>query len=154
LENILRLTIELVPTTSWYNNMRKVVSQSAWDKIRKGVYAEYGHRCGICGAEGRLECNEIWEYDDINHIQMLQGFIALCPLCHLVKHIGFAGVQAGKGEIDYEIVVQHFMKVNKCNREDFDQYRIQVIKQWQIRSKYQWEVNLGSYENLIITKKC
>ncbi len=46
----LKLTIELVPTTSWYDNLRKVIPISEWDKLRKRVYAQYGHRCGVCGA--------------------------------------------------------------------------------------------------------
>ena len=60
----LKLKIELVPHTSWYKNLRKMLPKSEWDKIRKGTYAEYGHKCGICGANGRLNCHEIWKYDD------------------------------------------------------------------------------------------
>jgi hypothetical protein len=149
MEKSLRLTIELVPKTSWYNNMRKVIPQKAWDKLRKSVYAEYGHRCGICGAEGRLECHEIWEYDDQNHTQTLRGFIALCPLCHRVKHIGLAGILALKGELDCEQVVLHFMKVNECSRDVFEQHKKQAFEQWRLRSQYQWVVNLGQYESLV-----
>ncbi|KAF5437681.1 hypothetical protein C5S35_02845, partial [Candidatus Methanophagaceae archaeon] len=31
----LRLKIELVPSTSWYNNLRKYITKEDWDKIRK-----------------------------------------------------------------------------------------------------------------------
>lgn len=60
----LKLKIELVPSTSWYDNLRKYTLKQDWDKIRKKAYANYGYRCGICGAEGRLNCHEIWEYDE------------------------------------------------------------------------------------------
>jgi len=113
----LKLTIELVPSTSWYDNLRKYTSKEDWDKIRKRTYAEYGNRCGICEAEGRLNCHEIWEYDDKKHIQRLVGFIALCDMCHHVKHIGLAGILASEGKLDYEKVVEHFMKVNNCDRD-------------------------------------
>jgi predicted restriction endonuclease len=74
----LKLTIELVPKTSWYSNLRNVIRPAKWDKLRKSVYAEYEHKCGICGATGgRLNCHEIWEYIDTNHEQKLIGFIAL-----------------------------------------------------------------------------
>src|SRR5690242_6509626 len=42
------LTIELVPQPCWYSNMRKAVTRSTWDTLRRQVYAQYHHRCGIC----------------------------------------------------------------------------------------------------------
>jgi predicted restriction endonuclease len=45
------------------------MGRKEWDKLRKEVYAEYGHRCGICGAQGRLNCHERWSYDDETHVQ-------------------------------------------------------------------------------------
>lgn len=149
----LKLTTELVPLTSWFDNLRKVLPRPVWDKLRKRTYAEYGHRCGICGAEGRLNCHEIWEYDDQNHVQRLAGFISLCDLCHHVKHIGLAGILAERGELDYEIVVKHFMKVNDCDRKTFDQYMKKVFIQWDERSQYEWNVDLGDYKDLVEPRK-
>lgn len=145
----LQLTIELVPATSWYANLRKILPTKEWDKIRKSVYAEYGHKCGICGAAGRLECHELWEYDDENHVQTLRGFIALCPLCHRVKHIGLTEIHAAEGLIDYEEVVQHFMKVNECDRGTFEQHRKQAFEQWKQRSQHQWKIDLGPYQSIV-----
>jgi hypothetical protein len=145
----IRLTIELVPRKSWYSNMRSVMPQSAWNRLRNSVNDKYNHRCGICGAEGKLECHEIWEYDDNNHIQTLHGFVALCALCHRVKHIGLAGIHAREGKLDYEKVVEHFMQVNGCNRESFEKHKKQAFEQWRLRSQYQWQVNLGSYESMV-----
>jgi len=147
-----RLTSELVPKTSWYDNMRSVLPKTEWDKLRKNVYAEYSHRCGICGAEGRLNCHEIWQYDDQHHIQTLQGFIALCDWCHHVKHLGLAEILAAEGKLDYEQVVQHFMTVNMCDRATFEAYKEQVFAQWRARSQYQWTVQLGQYETLVERK--
>jgi hypothetical protein len=129
--------------------MRKAVSKSVWDKIRKSAYAEYGHRCGICNAEGRLECHEIWEYDDQTHVQRLAGFIALCPLCHQVKHIGRAGIVAAQGQLDYEAVVEHFMEVNDCDRKTFEQHKGEAFDQWRQRSQHQWTVDLGEYKDFV-----
>jgi len=96
-----------------------------------------------------LNCHEIWEYDDQNHIQKLASFIALCDLCHYVKHIGLAGILAIKGELDYERVVEHFMKVNGCDRETFEEHRQKAFDQWHERSRYEWNVDLGEYERLV-----
>ncbi len=149
----LKLTIELVPQTSWYDNMRKVIPKTQWDKLRKRVYAEYGHKCGICGAtEGRLNCHEIWKYDDTNHEQKLKGFIALCDLCHHVKHIGLAGILSQEGKLDLEKVVEHFMKVNGCDRKTFEEHRRKAFEQWRERSRHSWRVNLGEYESVVEKK--
>lgn len=149
----LKLTIELVPRTSWYDNMRKVMRPAQWDKLRKRVYAEYAYICAICGAaEGRLNCHEIWEYDDNNHEQRLKGFVALCNMCHFVKHIGLTGIFGQEGKVDYEKVVEHFMKVNGCDRETFEQHRHKAFEQWRERSKFSWRVDLGEYESLVEKK--
>jgi hypothetical protein len=145
----MRLTIELVPKTSWYSNMRSAMPQSAWDKLRKSIYDQYDQRCGVCGAEGRLECHETWEYDDKKHVQTLRGFIALCTLCHRVKHIGLAGIHALEGKLDYEQVIAHFMRVNECNRKAFEQHKKKAFQQWRLRSQYPWQVNLGVYDSLV-----
>ena len=87
------LTIELVPSTCWFSNVRDHVSKSIWDKLRKATYRQSNYRCEICGDRGSkhpVECHEIWHYDDDKYIQTLTGLTALCPDCHRVKHIGLA----------------------------------------------------------------
>src|SRR5712691_2581439 len=96
----LHLTIELVPQPLWGINLHK--SRAAWDKLRKQVYAQYNYRCDICQAENvTLYCHEIWQYDDTVHIQKLNGFIALCNMCHHCKHIGHAKILAADGKLDF-----------------------------------------------------
>lgn len=145
----LRLTIELVPKTSWYDNLRKAMPKAKWDELRKSVYSEYDHQCGICGRKGRLNCHEIWAYDDDNHVQRLKGFIALCPLCHHVKHIGLASILAQKGQLDFDSVVQHFMEVNDCDRKTFLAHMEAACDQWRERSKHNWEVDLGQHRDWV-----
>jgi len=145
----LKLTIELVPRTSWYNNLRKCMSKGDWDKIRKKTYDEYRHRCAVCGSGQRLNCHEIWEYDDKKHVQKLVSFIALCNMCHFVKHIGLTEILASEGKLDYEKVVEHFIKVNKCDRKSFEQHRRISLDEWRKRSEHEWHVGLGKYENII-----
>ena len=144
----LKLTIELVPSTAWTENLRKYLSKKDWDKIRKETYAKAGYRCEICGVEGRMNCHEIWEYDDKNHIQKLLGFIALCSMCHHVKHIGFAGILAREGKLDYEKVVEHFMAVNNCDRRTFEEHRKRAFLIWEERSKYEWKIDLGDFHHI------
>jgi hypothetical protein len=151
-KNELRLKIELVPSTSWYDNLRKRTTKENWDKIRKTAYANCGHKCGICGVEARLNCHEIWEYGDEKHNQKLKGFIALCDMCHHVKHIGLAGILASEGKLDYEMVVEHFMKVNNCDRKTFEEHKKSAFDEWRQRSKYKWHIDLGEYMGIINEK--
>lgn len=62
-----RLTVELVPRTSWYSNVRSNVLPGVWDRLRRPVFGRARSRCEICGGRGPahpVECHEVWEYDD------------------------------------------------------------------------------------------
>jgi hypothetical protein len=142
----LKLTVEMVPSSTWYNNMRKVVSQETWDTIRRSVYREYGYRCGICGTKGRMNCHERWDYNDATHVQTLLGFVALCDLCHWVKHFGLAQISPDRVRIDD--VVGHFMRVNTCDKATCDRHLDEYTKVWQERSKHEWMVDLGQYVSM------
>ncbi len=146
-----KLTIELVPSPCWYSNMRTNMPRAAWDKIRKEVYAQYKHRCGICQASNvRLNCHEIWSYDDEKHIQKLEGFISLCDMCHHCKHMGHTGVLAKEGRLNLKDVVAHFMQVNQCTRKEYQQHSNQAWDQWEERSRSkEWTTEFGAYAHLV-----
>ena len=86
-ENEMKLIIELVPSTSWYDNLRNCVSRQDWDKIRKKAYADADYKCEICGAKTQLHCHEKWNYDGEKSLQKLEGFEAICVNCHMIKHV-------------------------------------------------------------------
>lgn len=89
----LPLTIELVPSSCWYKNVRSNVSAFTWDRLQTSTAAASGHRCSVCGGVGPrhpVECHEVWTFDDRLRLQRLDGLVALCPDCHRVKHIGRA----------------------------------------------------------------
>jgi len=91
-----RLTIELVPRTCWFDNVRSAVSSTDWKRLRQQTARTAGWKCQICGGKGPrwpVECHEIWHYDDDRQCQTLTGLIALCPSCHEVKHMGFSGLR-------------------------------------------------------------
>ena len=48
------------------------------------------HRCEVTGGVGSawpVECQEVWEFDDKQHVLRLTGMTALAPEVHLAKHI-------------------------------------------------------------------
>lgn len=140
----LKLTIELVPASSWNNNLRSLLKPEMWIKLRNKVYSKHKFRCAICDSStNRLHAHEVWKYDDKNHIQKLADIIALCPKCHAIKHIGFAGIKASEEKVDYENLIRHFMKVNKCDRSVFEINLSEAYKKFEERSKYEWQLELS-----------
>ena len=134
------LTIELVPKTAWFSNVRSMVAKADWDRLRKATYRAYRYRCGVCGGVGErhpVECHEIWRYDDEKRIQQLMGLIALCPSCHEVKHMGFANIQ-GRGAI----ATAHLAKVNGWTLPEADRYVQIQFDLWIQRSRFAWRVDL------------
>lgn len=134
------LTIELVPSTSWGDNLRSRLSTASWDLLRKAQYKEADFRCEICQGRGPahpVECHEVWHYDDEKHIQTLVKLIALCPSCHGVKHIGFS-IMKGKREE----ATRHLMKVNGWDRATADHYIKAAFNLYHQRSKHPWTLDL------------
>lgn len=136
------LTIELVPSSSWYSNVRTNVSKSDWDKIRLKCYAKAHYKCEICEGDGKkqgfkhsVECHEIWQYN--NGEQKLVGFISLCPLCHKAKHIGLAQLNG-----EYSMVKKHIMKVNNMTSNEVENMVSDAFKVWRERSQQKWNVNI------------
>lgn len=142
-----KLTIELVPSTSWCDNVRSRVSLSQWTFIRQKVFAKAEHRCEICGGVGKkhpVECHEVWVYDDEKHTQTLDRMISLCPSCHRVKHAGFA-ITNGYAEA----VIAQLWKVNRMKRYDACMYIAEALDQHTERSKHQWEVNVDALKRYL-----
>jgi hypothetical protein len=136
-----RLTVELVPSTCWYTNVRSNVPKAVWDRLRRRVAADAGDRCEICGGRGRrwpVECHEVWDYDDDRKIQRLQRLVALCPACHEVKH---AGLASKRGRLS--AVVAHLVEVNGWSAEDAEVYLEAVFETWAARSRYQWTLDIS-----------
>lgn len=143
-----KLTIELVPKTSWYSNVRSNVTKSEWDVIRNKSYEYANHTCEICGDVGtnqgvkhKVECHEIWNYNDETNEQTLEGLISLCPYCHKTKHVGLAQMN---GELD--IVIKQLMKVNDMTYDDAIKYIRESFNIWSKRNKFDWKLNIDYLE--------
>ena len=146
----MKLEIELVPGPQWDLSLRKLLPRKIWNEIRNEIIEKQGRKCQICGStEGRMSLHEIWEYDDEKHVQTLTGFQLLCNLCHFVKHIGFAGILAREGKLDYDEVVKHFCRVNNCSVEEFMSHKDEAFEIWAKRNRYKWKQDFGEYKEFI-----
>jgi hypothetical protein len=140
----IKLTIELVPSTSFYTNVRSILPKSEWDRLRKISYKKAGYKCEICKGSGLeqgykhpVECHEIWEYRK-DGTQYLKGLISLCPRCHQVKHIG-RSMKVGLAKQ----ATEHLRKVNGWTKQEAQNYIGYSFQEYILRSKQQWKLNLS-----------
>lgn len=144
-----KLTIELIPSTCHFSNVRTTVTSAEWDKIRFLSYAKADNKCEICGDTGKnqgykhnVECHEIWHYDDVYHVQTLTGLISLCPTCHQVKHFGRA-IAIGK---QLPCMIQ-LARVNGWTRPEILDHINESFIVHKKRSKFEWTLDLSLLES-------
>lgn len=139
----MKLSIEMVPKSTWNCNLRSILKKKQWDIIRKYCYGKAGYHCEICGKETKLHCHEVWKYEQINgkNIQRLDGLVALCGDCHLCKHFGFALVMHHNGEISINKVLGHLMDINEIAEDECRKILNDEIDLWAKRSEMEWELN-------------
>lgn len=145
------LTIELVPQTCWFSNLRSELPSSEWDRLRKAVYARAGDKCEICGGRGKkwpVEAHEKWAYtvEGARHVQRLVRMIALCPSCHEVKHYGLACAK-GRGEVAF----RHLMKVNGWSETKAQEHVEGAGRLYEERSLVRWELDLSNLDQYGVT---
>lgn len=136
-----RLTIELVPRTCWFDNVRSTVSSSDWKRLRQQTARTAEWKCHICGGKGPrwpVECHEIWHYDDDHQYQTLKGLIALCPSCHEVKHMGFSELHGKKDE-----AVAPLALVNGWSLQGAFDYVDEAFDVWRERSRHAWQLDIS-----------
>jgi hypothetical protein len=101
--------------------------------------------CEICGGTGPkhpVECHEIWSFNDKKLTQKLINMIALCPDCHMVKHMGFARVQNKEAQ-----AIAHFKKINKLTKKEAEDYINKSFQLWQKRSEKIWKLDISVLES-------
>ena len=156
------LTIELVPRTCWYSNVRSEVPAAVWEKLKRRTSQLAGNHCEICGGRGPkwpVECHEVWLFvtppssqvasssPNQGRVQLLIGLQALCPDCHLVKHIGRAQV-TGHGER----ALRHLAKVNGWSLEDAELYVEAAFEEWSRRSSVDWTLDISWLDELSLDR--
>jgi 5-methylcytosine-specific restriction endonuclease McrA len=145
------LSLDLVPSSCWFSNVRSHVTKAQWDHIRKQVYSEAWYVCEICGGEGKnhpVEAHEVWNYNDKNHIQKLERMIALCPNCHSVKHFGLSTIRGIEDK-----AIKHFMVINKINKKKATKHIDEVFDLWRQRSQFKWNLDISILSNYGIDVK-
>lgn len=147
-KDLIVLTIELIPKTSFFKNLRSELPQSQWDALRRMTYKNANYKCEVCGGKGSkhpVECHEIWEYS--GSIQKLIGLIALCPKCHMVKHWGLTQLRGLE-----HVAFAHLKQVNNWSHKQVQEHIKEAAELWHERNKIKWKLDLTWIENVLSSK--
>lgn len=138
------LFVDLIPQTSWFENVRRAVDTRDWDRLRLMVYRRAGHRCEACGAASgrdrgvRLDAHERFTYDIPSGIQRLVRLVCLCHWCHTATHMGMAGVRGVRDE-----AIAHLMTVTGMSPGQTEEHIDEAFARWERRSRVSWQVDLS-----------
>jgi hypothetical protein len=144
-----KLGIELVPLPMQGYNVRSRISPNSWKSVctethRKANAGAKHYTCEICHQTGKsqgfphpVECHEIWDYDDQNHIQKLTGLLTLCPLCHKAKHYGLSKKSGYE-----QRVRQHMLQVNNWTEHELNAHIAEAFCLVKQRSQEYWTLDL------------
>jgi len=139
----------------WGKNVRAVVSIQVWQTLRWNLGATwdkpfmplfriadgFDRRCNAmcsgCGLkQDGMELHEVWDYDEVKHIQRLADLITLCNKCHLVMHLGRA-MKVGHGEI----ALAHLASVNGWAMSKAQRHAAEAMETWRRRSQFSYTLD-------------
>lgn len=142
------LFIDMIPMGCWFTNVRTCVDVNSWTKIRNEVYNRVNHKCECCDIDTknpdnrvRIEAHERWEYNNDTHVQKLVRLVALCNLCHLSTHMGYAGVIG-----QTEVALEHLKRVRGITDEQLSEHRRSARLLWTERNNHKWTLDLTMIE--------
>lgn len=147
------LYIDLVPATTWTNNVRKALSGSSWAAVARVCRARATMKCETCGATldrskaawtadtsrtFQLHCHERWSFDEQTGIQKLERLVSICYECHAATHMGRSRA-LGVGEL----ATSHFARVTGLSSRGVEREVSNAFSVWSERSKRRWDVDLS-----------
>lgn len=151
------LAISLVPDPLWETNLRKILPDSRWRRLRGRVLSRCRLQCSICGVslnDGGAHAHEVWRYETRTRsgLARLEGISLLCRMCHAVEHFGRIEAKFQEGTIDQEDrdrVIEHFCRINETTADEFERHFSHARDEWFKLSKLKWHVDWGPFTSLV-----
>ena len=141
-----RLPIELVPQSSHYNNLRKILTAYEWKVLRDKIIPRLDNKCEICGGKSKsrsLDLHEVWDYDKKLGIQKLVRLEGLCSFCHEVKHFYLAKIMGHEKRAR-----KRLNKINGFSEKEGSLYEKLIHMEYCERSLITWQLDISFLETL------
>jgi len=156
MEGTLKLQLELIPERQWHLSLARLLPKEIWDALRREIYQKFSYTCCICDTTNcRVNCHEVWLFDDKRRIQYLKGLQCLDDDCHMVKHWGRTVAETLKGNYPADTIdrlTRHFCEVNQCTPEAFELHKVEAGELWLKRSRYDYRIDFGLFKIETIVK--
>lgn len=146
------LFVDLIPSTSWFTNVRSAVDRRDWERLRQMVYRRAGYRCEACGCHRdtpaglHMEAHERFSYDLATGVQALRRLICLCTACHGTTHFGFARISG-----EEQAAMGHLQFVTGMNYNQARRHIAEAFTLWEIRNGSRWQLDLSVISDAGIT---
>jgi hypothetical protein len=152
-----KLRIDLVPKPLHGHNLRSEavgLGNTRWRMLRQKVLTEHGSACAICGSTEKPHTHEIWKYEERGKqgTARLLGIEVTCARCHYVHHWCSTRLMVSEGKmqkVSVDALIQHFMDVNECSRQDFERHASDSLLEWKRRNKLKWRIDWEQFSKPI-----
>lgn len=140
----------LIPRPLWGINAHGLLAWESWQQIRQNTFSRDMHCCVICSHKGRLECHEVFEYDDAAGIAILVRLESRCGDCHDCNHLGRLKVKEPE---KFKDALRRIARINGMRPPEVIQLVKDAFQLHKTRTR-PWQVKvaeelLGSYPELI-----
>lgn len=136
-KSIIPNIVDLIPETSWGASLANILTTSAWAQMRDQVIRDAGG-CEDCGYGDKLECHELWSYDEVTGVQTLRGLRSVCSLCHETYHLGLASVHNR-----YGLAIARLALINRINKREVADFEEAIFSKFLQRSELEWALDLS-----------
>jgi len=140
------LEIELVPQSSHYNNLRKMLTATQWKKLRSKIIPPLENKCVICKGSSRgrsLDLHEVWEYDRSTGVQKLVRLEGLCASCHECKHFYFTKMRGNEKRAR-----ERLQRLNHLSDIQMHEYELKVHREYLLNSSINWTLDVSLIDNI------
>ena len=138
----LKLALEPRPISTWGITLASRLPPGVWDTVRRKVFRAANFTCEICSEDAQqLHCHEEWDFNERKKVQQLVALRCVCKTCHDVIHFGRSKHVYNKTYV--EALIQHWCKVNKKTRSDFERHLEETHRISKRRANKQYVVVAG-----------
>ena len=141
-DELIPLRLELVPQ-SCCSGLREQLPPRDWVRLRDELLVATRHCCQACGVsngpERPVNCQEVWDYDDVPHIQRLERMVVLCLRCRRIRYLSRNSLD--NPPLD-EGPLAHLAEVNGWDEDTTYRHLQEALALYDERDRYSWRTDL------------